>query len=159
MSQTLKEIIDFYGKLYESVEPNDSTFKQVCKLWDIWETSELKRPDIKKILYDNNFYMNFFKEIVDFIFADKRNIIYLPFLLNDYNYHAFTASDGYIVLCDERFDNLLHFIVTVCTFIAKNEYTRKEKSKMEDYLRNGIIKHYINNDLNLFYMIIIFTIS
>jgi hypothetical protein len=148
VSQTLKETIEFYNKLYESIKPNDWAFKRACELWDTWETLELKRPDINKILYDNDFYMNFFNEIVNFIFIEKKNIIYLPFLLNDFNYHAFTASDGYVVLCDERFDNLLQFIVTLCTFIACNEYNREERSKIENYLRNGIIKYYIEKDLD-----------
>jgi hypothetical protein len=38
--------------------------------------------------------INLFMEITDFIFGkNHEKVIYLPFIMNDYNYHAFTASD------------------------------------------------------------------
>jgi hypothetical protein len=141
----LKEATDHYFKLYSLLIPNDTTYRSTVDIWDAWETEDLKRPDIKNIFDDNDFNIKFFKEIASFIFGENhQKIIYLPFCLNDYNYHSLTVSDGYIILCDERFDQLLFFIVMVCSFIALNKYDREEKRTKEIYLRDGIIKYYIN---------------
>jgi len=149
--KTLKETVECYNRLYRSVKPNDETFKKASELWDTWETAEFNRPDIGKIINANDFNRSLFKEIIDFIFYGQRNIIYLPFILNDYNYSAFTASDGYVILCDEKFDYALYFIVVVCTFMAENKYSRNEKNEKEEYLRKGIIKLFINEEKFDFY--------
>jgi len=107
MLKTLKETLEYYGRLYQSAKPDDNTFNEISELWNSWETVELKRPDIGKIIAENNFTINLFKEIVDFIDLDQRRIAYQPFILKDYNYRAFTASDGYIILADEKLDSLL----------------------------------------------------
>jgi len=140
---TLNEANDYYGKLYKILKPDRMSVKTASDLWDKWETDDFKRPDIQKIADKDDFDEKFFSEIVDFIGEDNEKIKYLPFLLKDYNYHAFSASDGYIVLCDEILDALLYFVVMVCTFLANNNYSRKEKKDIENYLRTGIKKSYI----------------
>jgi hypothetical protein len=143
----IKEASDFYSELYTVLKPNSLSIQEASEIWDKWETEDLKRPNIEKIADDDDFQINFFNEIVGFIFGkNHEKIIYLPFLLKDYNYHAFTASDGYIVLCDEKFDQLLFFIITICTFLADNNYNRNEKHKIENYLRNGIKRYYIHHE-------------
>lgn len=116
------EVIADFRKRYEAIAPGVDSVAVTRNLWESWEKSGVTPPDITAIAADYAKHENgFFYEIVRL--AEKAagkqfNIHLCQFSLDRYNAYAFSASDGYIVLADDVFFQILYFLCNIIVFDA-----------------------------------------
>ena len=119
MAQSADQIVAKYRKWYEILAPSQVSVRKASELWDIWEQDDFKRPNVSEISIDapsmEEGFFNELSEIASSIAGENLSTHYCPFRTSQYNFSAFTASDGYIVLVDEAFFQFL-FILSVVLF-------------------------------------------
>jgi hypothetical protein len=149
--QTYQEaLLDFRTK-YDIIAPTSTAMNIAKDLWTEWERSGIERPDINLIAGEHDKHENgFFYELIKLgekIENKELNIHGCLFVLDEYNAHALTAKDGYIILIDDRLFQFFFFICNVIVFdsmdVIENKEEREEIKKFVDEL---VVSNYINRE-------------
>jgi hypothetical protein len=138
---------DFYN-LFKILVPSNSSVNLTKNLWDNWENANFTRPNVDDIAahtIERN--RQFFHEIVKIAgkaLKKDLNIEYCPFILNDYNFSAISADDGYLVLIDEAFFGMLFFLILIFIFDMRDLIQEEDKSNIMSFI-NNTVDIYINH--------------
>lgn len=132
MAQTAKQILARYRRFYEVLAPSKTSVHKASELWDVWETQDLTRPDLSAISSNvSSIEEGFFKELSEIastIIGKPLVTHYCPFRTSQYNFSAFTASDGYIVLVDEAF---FQFLFLLCITLFHHTFSNIDAATIE----------------------------
>lgn len=148
MERTVRDIIAYYNALYRELSPDQDSVNLTRDIWDKWEKDGVIPPNIESLAINNAKFQNgFFYDIV--AVAEKMeqktlNIHYCPFCLDSYNFYAFSAHDGYIVLVDDYFFQMLFFLCLLFIYDSVGELTASEKEEVKILANDLIINNYFN---------------
>ena len=121
--RNVKEVISDFHRQYSIIMPDADSVAVARDIWQDWKLSGNAPPDIDAIAKDYSLHENgFFYELV--AVAEKMEGINLgihhcQFSLDRYNAYAFTATDGYIILVDDIFFQILYFLIHILLFDAQ----------------------------------------
>jgi hypothetical protein len=146
MNKRIKDIKRDYYKKYEILFPGDANV--ISELWDNWEEENFTRPNVDDIVAnsvkrDEQFFREIVKIAEKIVEKDLSNIEFCPFILDDYNFSALSAIDGYLVFTDESFSRMLFFFSVVFMFDVYNFIQDEEKDNIMSLL-NDAIDNYFN---------------
>jgi len=163
-TQTAKVIIAKYSRWYEVLGPSIASVQKTSALWDAWEREDLARPDTEKISSNaKTMEEEFFKELSDIaseLSCQDLVTHYCPFRTSRYNFSAFTAKDGYIVLVDEAFFQFLFILVVVLFHSTYGEISSQTLKEMKEELKDILLTCYFGrqsydfDDSNVFHRVI-----
>lgn len=117
-----EEVILQFQRMYKILAPDMDSVAIARELWQEWEKTGNTPPNINEIAKDYAQHENgFFYELVKL--AEKMHqgnlpIQYCQFTLDRYNAYAISVKDGYIVLIDDVFFQILYFICNILVFDA-----------------------------------------
>lgn len=146
---TVKKKLDYFKSLHRKLYPNDSSIALTKQIWDKWETPDNLRPNIEhaanqEVALDNNL----FQEIVlvaNRLAGKEFTAEYITLCFDDYNFHAYHAEDGYIVLSDDYFLQLLFILTTIITYDSVDEISEAEKESVVELVKGIVQNNYLNN--------------
>lgn len=143
------DIIRHFSKEYKTIAPDEDSVAVTRDLWEDWQRSGITPPDIEGIAGEYSRHENgFFYELVQLAekkAGEKLNIHFCQFTLDRYNAYAFTASDGYIVLIDDVFFQVLYFLCNILVFDAMGVLTNPvEKEQAKEFIQRIIRVNYLN---------------
>ncbi|MCX6318988.1 MAG: hypothetical protein NTW29_17045 [Bacteroidetes bacterium] len=134
---------------FEAIAPGEESIAVARDMWESWQQSGVTPPDLDTIAAEFMRHENgFFYEIVRLAEksgSKKLNIHFCQFSLDRYNAYAFTAKDGYIVLIDDVFFQILFFLCNIIVFDAMGLVTDDvERKDLKDFTDRIIHTNYIN---------------
>lgn len=142
MNKTIKEIKNDFARYYQYLAPSFASIDLAKDIWSTWEASGVTPPDVDGIsskIIDRD--KAFFDEIVAVAsknIGSRYNIDYCPFLLQDYNMCARSASDGYLVIIDETFFKALYSLTNILMYGANNLIDNNEGGKYSELTKRLI---------------------
>lgn len=148
MNKTVRDTIDEYQFYYKMLSPDNKSVAIAEDLWNEWKKSGQIPPDISGIATDYAKWENgFFYDMVTLARRMENkdlSIHYCAFCLDQYNFYAVTAKDGYIVLVDDYFFQLLFVLSTILMSYAQGWVAEYEQEKVQKLTREIIINNYFN---------------
>lgn len=129
------DVLRHYRSLYRALAPDTDSVLLAKDIWEAWEQSGIAPPDVDAIAKNHMQHENgFFYDIVRV--AEKMehrplNIHYCAFCLDQYNFYAFSTDDGYIVLIDDNFFQLLFFLSMLLVFDAQGLIEEAERAEAQ----------------------------
>ena len=142
----IEDIKRYYYTQYKILVPSENSVNLAKTLWDNWEKTDFTRPNVDDIAANAvNRNIQLFDEIVKITEKIEKKYLrieYCPFILEEYNFSAFSADDGYLVLVDESFYGVLFFLTFVFMFDAYNFIQDDEKGSIMSFV-NSIVDIYI----------------
>lgn len=148
MGSSVSETVERYKKLYNILSPDNDSVSLTKELWKQWEQSGEAPPDINDIArnyakFENGFFYDIVT-IAERIEKQKLNIHYCSICLDKYNFYAFSAEDGYIVLADDYFLQLLFVLTVILIFDANGLVEEEERQEIRKTARQIIVNNYFH---------------
>lgn len=146
MEKTVSDIIAYYNSVYRILRPDQHAVSLTKNIWGKWEKSGEIPPDIESIAVDNaKFDSGLFYDIVTIaerLEQKELNVHYCPFCLDSYNFYAFSAADGYIVLVDDYFFQMLFFLSLLFIYDSVGGLSKSEKSEVKTVVNEIVLNNY-----------------
>lgn len=129
--QNCRDVIVHFEQLYTLFAPDEDSVTVARELWQEWEKTGNTPPAINEIARDyakheNGFFYELVKVAEKMEHADL-NIHCCQFPMDHYNAYAFSAKDGYIILVDVIFLQILFFLCNILVFDAMGAITDPEE--------------------------------
>jgi hypothetical protein len=146
--QSCAEAILGFQRKHKILTPDADSVAIARELWLEWEKTGNAPPDINNIAKDYAKHENgFFYELVKL--AEKienapLNIHYCQFTLDRYNAYACSAKDGYIILIDDVYFQILYFLCNIFVFDAMDIVREDEKEQVKTFVEEIIRVNYFN---------------
>jgi hypothetical protein len=144
-----EDTIRVYRKIYEILAPDGDSVSLAKDVWEEWEKAGTPPPDVDEIALNHAKHENgFFYDIVTIAERVEQRplgIHYCAFCVDDYNFKAVSTADGYIVLVDDIFFQLLFFVITILMFDANGLIEEDELPAVKRLLKDMITSNYFNN--------------
>ena len=141
-------VITAYQKQYRVLAPDDDSVQLTKAVWSHWEKAGVTPPDIDAIAQEHSRFENgFFYDIVSVaerLAGKELPIQYCAFCLDSYNFYAFSADDGYIILVDDSFFQLLFFLSNILIFQAQGLIQPAEEEAIRQLTTEVITNNYFN---------------
>lgn len=143
---TTQVLVSRYQQIYNVLAPDSDSVAMTKQVWEQWEKAGLTRPDIDQIARDHKKHeLGLFYDIVkaaEGLQEQPLNISYVAFCLDRYNFYALTTEDGYIVLVDESFFQLLFFFTYILMLHAQGIIKQHEMSSVSQLCRDVVKNNY-----------------
>ncbi len=147
MNRTVSEIINYYKSLNKVMMPTQNSVSISREVWKNWESKGIEPPDIHEISQNNyRFELGFFHELVEIVEnheAKKYNIWYCAYCLNTYNFYAISGSDGYVVLVDDYFFQMLFFLCLIFSYDVADLIYDHERDEIKIMVNHIVKNNYI----------------
>lgn len=132
MAVQTKDVLRHYQSLYQALAPDTDSVILAKDIWEAWEQSGISPPDIDDIAknhiqHENGFFYDIVK-VAERMEGRPLQIHYCAFCLDQYNFYALSADDGYIVLIDDNFFQLLFFLCNLLIFDAQGMLEEEERT-------------------------------
>lgn len=140
--------LNWYRQCYKLMHPSQESVNLASDLWQKWESDPTQRPDVHNISTRvGEIERGFFSELLSVarnLHGTRMNVEYCPFVTSSYNLAAKTTSDGYIVLVDDAFLQLLFLLSNVLVHTAYTEFESATlealKVEINDCLYRGYVR-------------------
>jgi hypothetical protein len=151
---TTAELLRRYRQRYTLLVPSNES-KEIAKtIWNHWEQEgNSRRPDIEKLAdHVDQTENKFFQELVDIaseISGKEVHADYCPFLTLDYNFSAVPASDGYIVLIDEAFFQMVFGLIFAVTLHSQTDAFAGNESAIRTEIKTLLRDSYLERRMGI----------
>lgn len=131
----------WYDRHYKALSPTADSERIAASLLSGWAGNNHLADTEKIIVQARGFEAGFFRDIINFCEAVNGpmpgglRVAYFNFALNSYNYYAFSASDGYIVLADDLYTRTLFFLSLVLLMDTQNQVPDHEQDTVRAFAR------------------------
>lgn len=142
------QAIALFQKHYKAIRPDEDSIALTRDLWQEWEKSGETPPDITDIAREHARHENgFFYELIQVAERMEQTslqIHFCQFSLEDYNAHALSVRDGYIILIDDVFFQLLYILSNIMVFDAMGAIGDHEKEATRLFVQEIMDNNYFS---------------
>ncbi|WP_162902982.1 M48 family metalloprotease [Taibaiella koreensis] len=133
-------------RVFKVMMPDEDSIALTRELWQEWEKSGERPPDISEIAKEHAIHENgFFYELVkvaERMDGSALNIHFCQVSLEEYSACALSATDGYIVLVDDVFFQLLYILSNIMVFDAMGVIDKGERETVKTFVQEIIDTNY-----------------
>lgn len=149
MSQPKKSIEEWQKVYAHKLNPTTKS-EDVARKWLQSQDANAFTNSEEIIKNSRNFEQDFFQDIVSMAnesIGGKQpaiNPVYINAALNDYNYCAFSASNGLVVLGDDYFSRIFFFLSLIFLLDTQNQLSEQEQLSLRRFVHDFIYTDFIN---------------